>query len=207
MKNFDIYLVGVGGQGTLTVGEILAKAAFAKNIPVSYFPSKGMAQRGGFVKAQLRMGRDAAGPNIPLRSADLVVSMELSESLRAVGMVKPGGEFVLFAERWEPTAVMLKKAAYPDLQSVQAEILKEGAKLVLFDPEQIPVVQGERVSENMFILGALLEHTQLGKIILPKDVLEAVESRWPRSAELNRTAFQAGIESKPKALETLKEGD
>ncbi len=57
MKTFDIYLVGVGGQGVLTIGEIITETAFRAGLPVSFYPTKGMAQRGGFVKAQCRIGR------------------------------------------------------------------------------------------------------------------------------------------------------
>ena len=54
MNTYDIYLVGVGGQGVLTIGEIITETAFRAGLPVNFYPTKGMAQRGGFVKAQLR---------------------------------------------------------------------------------------------------------------------------------------------------------
>ena len=65
MKGYDIYLVGVGGQGVLTIGEIIMSAAFRKGQSVNFYPTKGMAQRGGFVKAQLRLGRESAGREHP----------------------------------------------------------------------------------------------------------------------------------------------
>ena len=34
-----------------------ADSLSAKALPVNFYPTKGMAQRGGFVKAQLRLGR------------------------------------------------------------------------------------------------------------------------------------------------------
>jgi hypothetical protein len=51
---YDIYFVGVGGQGVLTIGEIITEAAFRKGI-LRTSTHQGMAQRGGFVKAQLRL--------------------------------------------------------------------------------------------------------------------------------------------------------
>lgn len=87
MKNyFDIYIVGVGGQGVLTIADIITLTATRENVDINYYPTKGMAQRGGFVKAQLRIGRapDTFSPSISQRSADLVVSMELCETLRAI---------------------------------------------------------------------------------------------------------------------------
>ncbi len=55
--SYDIYLVGVGGQGILTLADLIMRAAVHKGHPVSFFPTKGMAQRGGVVKAELRLGR------------------------------------------------------------------------------------------------------------------------------------------------------
>ena len=117
---YDIYFVGVGGQGVLTIGEIITETAYRKGLPVNFYPTKGMAQRGGFVKAQLRLGREAPGPAIPEKGADLVIATEVSEALKAVRFVKPEGDFVLYAHVWAPTAVMLGKAPYPKLDEVAA---------------------------------------------------------------------------------------
>ena len=84
---YDIYLVGVGGQGVLTIVDLLSEAALLKGLAVSFYPSKGMAQRGGFVRAQIRLGQEVAGPQIPEKGADLAIAMELSEALKAVRYV------------------------------------------------------------------------------------------------------------------------
>ncbi|MDD2569449.1 MAG: 2-oxoacid:acceptor oxidoreductase family protein, partial [Clostridia bacterium] len=62
MKTYDIYIVGVGGQGVLTIGDLISEAAVKANIPISFFPTKGMSQRGGLVKAQLRLCSGDVGP-------------------------------------------------------------------------------------------------------------------------------------------------
>ena len=100
-----------------------------------------MAQRGGFVKAQLRLGREIVGPIIPEKGADLVIAMELSEALKAVRFLKVGGEFVLYGNRWEPTAVMLGKAPYPKAEDVKEQVMKSGARLVYLDPEICPAIK------------------------------------------------------------------
>ena len=105
MKNyFDIYIVGVGGQGVLTIADIITLTATRENVDINYYPTKGMAQRGGFVKAQLRIGRapDTFSPSISQRSADLVVSMELCETLRAIRYAKPDAEYVVLGEKCCP---------------------------------------------------------------------------------------------------------
>ena len=191
---YDIYLVGVGGQGILTIGEILATAAEQNNLPVSFYPSKGMAQRGGFVRAQLRLGRSGAGPNIPQRGADLAVSMELSEALKAIRYTRPGGDFLLFADVWAPTQVMLGKADYPAREAIENEIRAAGLRLITIDPSALPVHEKTPVAPNVFILGLLIKHTELGKLFTPKMVEDVIDARWKKASAANRFAFQKGME-------------
>ena len=77
MNTCDILLVGVGGQGVLTIGDLLVRAAFATDVPASFCPTKGMAQRGGFVKVEVRLGAEGVGPRIGEHCADIVLAMFL----------------------------------------------------------------------------------------------------------------------------------
>ena len=125
---YDIYFVGVGGQGILTIGEIITLTAFRKGLSVNFFPTKGMAQRGGFVKAELRLGRAAAGPSIPEKGADLVIATEISEMLKAVRYVRPGGDVLLYGYQWSPTAVMsLVEAPSPPIATTSLRFASRAA--------------------------------------------------------------------------------
>lgn len=192
---YDIYLVGVGGQGVLTIGDIVTEAAIDKGIPVNFYPTKGMAQRGGFVKAQVRLGREMVGPQIPEKGADLVIAMELSEALRAVRFIRPGGDFVLFGHVWPPTDVMLGKAPYPELEAVKEQVQKAGANLIYLDPKKLPRMEGSPVPANVYVLGAALGQTRLGQLLRADRVAELVQKRWKRGAERNALAFRAGREA------------
>lgn len=194
-NRFDIYMVGVGGQGVLTIGDLIGEAALDKDIPVNFYPTKGMAQRGGFVKAQLRLGREAAGPRIPEGGADLVIGMELSEALKAVRYVRPGGEFLLFGHVWPPTAVMLGKAPYPTREQVCEQVRGAGARLVYLDPASLPELDGAPVPANVYVLGAALGHTALGRLLDADEMGGRVRRRWKRGVERNMLAFQAGLEA------------
>jgi indolepyruvate ferredoxin oxidoreductase beta subunit len=190
---FDIYMVGVGGQGVLTIGEILTTAAFRKGIPVNFYPTKGMAQRGGFVKAQLRMGRETMGPSIPEKGADLIIATEISETLKAVRFVKPGGDVVLFGFEWAPTAVMLGKAPYPTLEQVTEQVREAGGTLLYIAPEGLPAYEGAPVPDNIYVLGVALGQTRLSKVLNAADVADVVKNRWKTGAERNLFAFEAGV--------------
>jgi len=197
LRTFDILLVGVGGQGVLTIADILSEASLAANMPVNYYPSKGMAQRGGFVKAQVRIGRESVGPNIPERGADLVIALERSEALKAVRYIKLNGQFVLFDDVWAPTAVMLGKAAYPTTDQVQEQIQSAGARLILAEPEQLPAYAGKAVSDNVYVLGVVMGHTALSTLLDTEAVGQLLARRWPKSAARNLFGYQAGLGSVP----------
>jgi indolepyruvate ferredoxin oxidoreductase beta subunit len=189
---YDIFFVGVGGQGILTIGEILAEVAHQKGVPVSFYPSKGMAQRGGFVKAQLRLGDEHTGPNISQRGADLVVAMEQSEALKAIPFIKTGGDFVLYADIWAPTAVSLGKAPYPTLAQVAEQITAAGARLVTVDPVRLPNFAGEPVRPNLFVLGVMVGQTSLRDWVGDQDVEHVIQTRFKRNIEANLFAYHAG---------------
>jgi indolepyruvate ferredoxin oxidoreductase, beta subunit len=193
LQTCDIFLVGVGGQGVLTIADILSEASLAANLPVNYYPSKGMAQRGGFVKAQVRIGRESVGPNIPERGADLVIALERSEALKAVRYVKREGQFVLFNNVWAPTAVMLGKAAYPTTEQVQEQIQLAGARLILAEPKQLPTYEGKAVSDNVFVLGVVMGHTALSTLLDAEAVGQLLARRWPKAAARNQFGYQAGM--------------
>lgn len=197
-KNLDVFLIGVGGQGLLTIGEVMAEAAVALDLPVSFYPYKGMAQRGGLVKAQVRLGRSAVGPNIPPRGADLVIAMEVSEALRAVRALRPGGEFLLFGERWLPTAVVLGKAAYPALETVLEQVRAAGGHPIYLPPDSSPA----GLPANLFVLGAAVARTRLGDILPAAAVEEAIQRRWPRDPERNLAAFRAGASTQSPSQAT-----
>jgi len=190
---YDIFFAGVGGQGILTIGEVLAEVAEYKNIPANFYPSKGMAQRGGFVKAQLRLGRQKVGSNIPQRGADMVIAMEQSESLKAIPYIKKDGDFVLYGDIWAPTAVALGKAPYPTLEQIKEQVAISGARLVYIDPNNLPMYEGEPVRPNLYVLGVIMGQTALGSLVNSKDVEHIIQNRFKRNVEANLFAYHAGL--------------
>jgi indolepyruvate ferredoxin oxidoreductase, beta subunit len=199
--NFDIYLVGVGGQGVLTIAELISMASQARGVPVNFFASKGMSLRGGAVKAQVRLGRKEVGPSIPERGADLVIALEQSEALKAVKFVKPGGDFVLFADMWATTAVLLGKAPYPRIELVKDQVIGASARLIASDPAALPLFEGQPVSDNVFVLGIALAHSRLSEVISVADVEKTVAERWRKAADRNLFGLRAGVEAKVEIRE------
>jgi indolepyruvate ferredoxin oxidoreductase beta subunit len=195
---FDIYTVGVGGQGLLTISDIITEAAAKKGTGVNFFPTKGMAQRGGFVKTQLRLGREAGSysPSISPASADLIISMELSETLKAVRYGKRGADYVILGLRWQPTAVMLGKAPYPEVRQVVEEVRKAGGVASYFDPADMP----DSARGNIYMLGVVYAHSRLRDFFTQEDIETIVSDNWKNAARDNLETFRAGCSASAKEV-------
>jgi len=188
----DLVIVGVGGQGVLTIAELLMEAALAGGLPASLVPTKGMAQRGGFVKAELRLGAEGIGPRIADGGADLVIAMERSEGLKGVRFARRDGTFLLYDHVWTPLDVMLGRAAYPERAVVETAVHAMGGRCVVLEPGDRPAVGDRRVAANIFVLGAASGIDAVAERIDP-DLIEArIGERWRTAQDANLLAFRAG---------------
>ena len=82
MKNLNVLIVGVGGQGTLLASRVLGKYALDEGYDVKLSEVHGMAQRGGSVMTYVRIGEKIASPIIDEGQADLILAFEKLEALR-----------------------------------------------------------------------------------------------------------------------------
>ena len=81
-ENYNILLVGVGGQGTILAAKVLAAAALAQKLEVKMSEIHGMAQRGGSVITHVRVGEKVYSPLVEPGEADVIVAFEELEALR-----------------------------------------------------------------------------------------------------------------------------
>jgi len=83
-KTFNIVITGTGGQGLITLLQIVAEAATIEGFDVKTAELHGLSQRGGSVNTHIRIGEKVYSPLVPLGSADLILSLEYLETLRAI---------------------------------------------------------------------------------------------------------------------------
>jgi len=80
IKDLDILIVGVGGQGTLLASVILGNIALEGGYDVKLSEVHGMAQRGGSVVTHVRISREPVkAPVIDKGGADIILAFELLE--------------------------------------------------------------------------------------------------------------------------------
>lgn len=84
VKDYNMVLTGVGGQGVLLASDILAMAALEESSENKVRTSqlKGMSQRSASVIVHLRFGPTVDSPLVARGSVDALLSLELSEGLR-----------------------------------------------------------------------------------------------------------------------------
>lgn len=122
MTTFNVYLAGVGGQGIGLLSEMILRSADHAGLQVKGVDTHGLAQRGGIVVSQIRMGRKVHTPLIPAGQADLVVALERHEALRALAAFgKPGGFLIYYNTVWQPLDVRLGEATEVSAADIQAQ--------------------------------------------------------------------------------------
>ena len=137
MKTFNIYLTGVGGQGIGLISEILLRAADYARLNVKSVDTHGLAQRGGIVVSQIRLGSNVYTPLIPEGESDLVVALERHEALRGMSVaLKDGGVLIYYNTVWQPLDVRLKNADEVTEDMISNECQKRDIKEIrVFEPE------------------------------------------------------------------------
>lgn len=186
MEN-NIYIAGVGGQGAIRLGQIVANYALQKGKKIKFFKEIGMAQRGGSVHCEIRIG-DIYGSRIPPYSADVVVVMELAEGLKALEFVKPGGTVILNKKKIYPIDTMTHPEKYPHEKEIEKLFQEAKTKIIWIDAEKIASEIGLPLAENMVLLGALSFIAFFDKQFILKILTKSI----PRELDKNIAAFKAG---------------
>ena len=189
----NIAISGVGGQGVLTLAELLAKAALNEGLNVRVGEIHGMAQRGGHVVCTVRIGDDAKGPIIDAGAADLLVGFEPVETLREIHLIKKGGYVLMSSNVQYPVAVSMGKAEYPDHKEILASIKKFTDKIIEINAQEIAIEAGSPRALNMVMFGGII-----GTDLVPisKDsAMQAIREAFPKKFEkTNTTAAEIGLE-------------
>jgi hypothetical protein len=92
MNKTDILIAGVGGQGTILTGRVIAALAMAEGLDVKTAETHGMAQRGGSVITHVRIDEKVYSPLIPQGDGDILLSFEKMEALRWLPYLSLPGE-------------------------------------------------------------------------------------------------------------------
>ena len=180
-----ILLVGVGGQGTILAGQLLAMMAADAGLDVKVSEIHGMSQRGGSVSTIVRVGEKVESMIADPGCADIVVAFEAIEALRAQQFVREGGSLFVNDEQITPVPVNIGTFKMPE--GVHKRLEEIGARVI--DAGGIAREVGSPRSTNVVLVGAL-------STALPFEEAEwedAIRRRVPpKTVEANLEAFARG---------------
>lgn len=182
---YTILLCGVGGQGTITAADLLARAALRQGYDCKVSEIHGMAQRGGAVTTVVRFGTKVTTMVCDEGSADSIVSFELIEALRNIAFLKPGGSLVVNDELIKPLPVLTGRAQLP--HNPRERLKSYGATLV--PATGIARKAGTTKCANVVLLGALSVSLPFSEEIW-EDVIRSKVP--PKTIEMNLEAFRRG---------------
>lgn len=187
--NKNIVLCGVGGQGTVLASKLIAAAAMEKGLRVMSAETIGMAQRGGNVFSNLRIGNSMHAPLLRSGQADVILGFEPGETVRMLHYLKPGGTVITNCRPVKPTTATLTGSSYDGSEMIAylRENLAADRLLVVDGQEAIDKLGSPRVL-NMVLLGAAIRTGQIG--LTEEDIKKAMGRLIkPAFMELNLKAF------------------
>lgn len=183
-----VVLAGVGGQGTILAGDVLAKVAMADGYDVRLSEVHGMAQRGGSVVTFVRFGDEVHSPVVDPGTADHLIAFEMIEAARRLPLLKRDGRFVVNQRLVLPLPVLVGSARVPD--DLEATLARERA--IFVDAEMLACEAGSSRSANIVLLGA----ASAGLPLSQGSWAAVIASRVPpATVEANIRAFELGREA------------
>jgi Pyruvate:ferredoxin oxidoreductase and related 2-oxoacid:ferredoxin oxidoreductases, gamma subunit len=186
---YDIVLAGVGGQGVLSIAAIIAREAQAEGLAVRQSEVHGMSQRGGAVSAQLRIsGSKVLSDLVPSGGADMILSMELLESLRYASYLKPDGVLVTAADS------LVNIPNYPEASLLVASV-KSFPCSALVEAADLARAAGSARAVNMVMVGAASRFIPLRPEGLKERIAELFSAKGQSVVDANLAAFAAGREA------------
>jgi indolepyruvate ferredoxin oxidoreductase beta subunit len=194
VKDFNIVLAGVGGQGTLLAAEALGIAAVKEDLNVRVSETHGMAQRGGAVLTAVRIGPSVLAPTVLEGQADVLVGFEPIETLRSLKYASERTLVVMSLERIPPGDLAVRNLKYPSIEDIVEKVRLFTTSVVLVDAARLARDAGSSLTRNVVLLGAV---AGTGKLpVKRRSLLEAVRELVPaRHLNVNVRAFDLGCES------------
>ncbi len=190
---YNVYICGIGGQGIIKTSIVIGETALSKDMNVVMSEIHGMSQRGGVVSTELKIGEDQS-PIIPEGGADLILSFEPVEALRALSKSNKNSIIVTNISPVLPSTINQQDVDYPEVSDIIKELESKVEKVYAIDANEIANNAGHPLSMNMAMLGAA---TAISTFPLEKEeVIEMMKNHLPpKSIEINLKAFEDGYNS------------
>ena len=174
MATTKLFFAGSGGQGVLTMGQMLTYAAMYADMNATWLPSYGPEMRGGTANCTVVIDTEKPVSCPLIYEADDVVVMNLPSLIKSESLVKPGGN--LFVN----SSLIEQKATRDDIN-------------VYYVPaNDIAMKLGNARTANTVMLGALVSVAPVVPVEMIYKIMEKTFSgRKAALLDINKQAFHA----------------
>ena len=174
MSVTKLFFAGSGGQGVLTMGQMVTYAAMYADMNATWLPSYGPEMRGGTANCTVVISTDKPVSCPLIYEADDVVVMNLPSLLKFESLVKPGGNLFI------NSSLIEQKATRDDIN-------------VYYVPaNDIAMKLGNARTANVVMLGALVSVAPAVPVeMIYKIMAKTFSGRKAHLLDINKTAFHA----------------
>lgn len=170
----EIIIAGFGGQGVMSMGQLLAYAGMLEGKGVSWLPSYGPEQRGGTANCAVVISDEPVGsPLVTMPSTAIVLNNPSFDKFEP--KVRPGGLLII------DSSLVVRNSDRKDLKVIELTATDMANDL------------GNARVANMILLGAFLEQT---KIVTEDSVIESLKKVLSEDKhhllDINKQALKKG---------------
>ncbi len=178
MSTARVICAGFGGQGVMSMGQLLTYAGMLEGKEVSWLPSYGPEMRGGTANCAVTVSDSPVGSPLITGDATCAIVMNLPSLEKFEQEVKPGGKILV------------------NSSLIEKKVQRDDVEVHYIPANDIAAELGNPRVANMIMLGAYLKADSTVEI---DSVLEAFKKVFGPSKEkfvpLNKAALEKGADA------------
>jgi 2-oxoglutarate ferredoxin oxidoreductase subunit gamma len=175
--NTRILVSGFGGQGVLTLGQLVANVALNQGKEVTWMPSYGAEMRGGTANCSVIISDKMIGSPMATTNIDILCAMNTASIVKFLVKVRPGG--------W----------VFVNSSIVRDKVERADVNILEIDASNIAVKMGNLRVANMVMLAGFLLKTNLFTMENVEKVINQRFASNPQLIPLNIEAVKQGLEA------------
>nr|MDO8099690.1 2-oxoacid:acceptor oxidoreductase family protein [Candidatus Njordarchaeota archaeon] len=188
-----MFVVGLGGQGTIMFSKILSTALLRSGFNLIVKETTGGTHRGAPVFSELKFGASMLAPGIGDGEADVAVGLEPMECLRYARKYSPSSIVLVNTHPIPPTLAVSGKP-YPSVETILEKLKGLTGRLISIDAVRVAEREcGHKAGANMIMLG-VLTGLRIIRELSEGSVRRVIEELSPKaSKKMNLEAFEKGL--------------
>ena len=189
MKSANFLVIGVGGQGTVLSGDVLAEVGMTVGYDSKKSDVLGLAIRSGSVISHIRWGEKVNAPMSLKGSVDYLLAFEPLEAIRMAEYLHRNSTAIVNEYRIPPAAVTTGQVEYPPVEKIKQTLAASAQTIYYINATEKTKELGHVKAVNILLLGALSSLLEISPRVWEEVIIKYVPDKF---RELNLRAFQAG---------------